>query len=372
MIRCAALLIVLCLPTSGVAQNSIDQAATDAALQLEVASESLRAAQTSRDRVAALTTTVRAYEDGLVAMRTGLRNAAVRRQAVENRLNAKRDDIAKLLGVLQALGQSASPTLLLHPSGPTGLARSGMIATEIAPALQQEVDTLRDELEELKLLQDLQNSAADTLDQGLRGAQTARSELSAAIANRTDLPRRFEDDPVQTALLLASAETLSAFASGLTDAFSVENNTAYSTDVKGALTMPLQGPIVRGFNAPDADGDARPGLTIAGRAKALVNTPTPATVLFVGPLLDYGNVAILEPAPNVLFVMAGLNEIFVDVGQVIPKGFPIGLLGGETPSVDGILTQSEGGNSGRSTQTLYLEVREGQSPVDPATWFALQ
>jgi septal ring factor EnvC (AmiA/AmiB activator) len=246
-----------------------------------------------------------------------------------------------------------------------------MITADVTPALQAEVEALRSELEEVVILNQLQESAAETLTNGLEGAQTARSSLSEAISERTDLPRRFEEDPIQTALLIASAETLEAFASGLTDAFSVENNVAYSTNVKGSLSLPMQGNIIRGFNAQGADGVTRPGLSIAGRPRALVTSPTPATILFVGPLLDYGNIVILEPAPNVLFVLAGLAEIYGIAGQVVPEAFPIGLLGGEQPEVDAILTESDRGAGNVSTQTLDLEVREGQTPVDPTTWFVL-
>lgn len=354
----------------GLAQDQATSA-LEASAKLEEAHQSLIAAESARDRVAALTETVRAYEFGLVTMRDGLRQAVVRKRAVENRLNAKRAEVAQLLGVLQSIGQAPAPLLLLHPNGPMGTARSGMITADVTPAINAEVATLRAELEELAVLNQLQESAAGTLTDGLNGAQTARAALSEAIAQRTDLPKRFEEDSVQTALLLASAETLDAFASGLKDAFSIENNDAYSTSVKGALTMPMRGTLIRGFNAPDAEGVARPGLTIAGRPKSLITSPTPATILFVGPLLDYGNVVILEPAPDVLFVLAGLAEIYGEAGQVIPEAFPIGLLGGDQPEVDAILTESDRGAGNSSTQTLYLEVREGQTPVDPATWFVL-
>ena len=371
MIRLAVLVLALFQPLLSSAQQSTGSGALDAAAQLDQAADQLAAAATARDRVAALSTTVRAYEDGLVAMRNGLLQAAVERQSLEKKLAAKQDEIGRLLGVLQTLGKSGAPALLLHPSGPTDLARSAMIATDVTPSLQAEVATLRQELADLAILQNLQDDAADTLEQGLSGAQTARAELSKAIADRTDLPQRFEEDPEQTRLLISSAETLAAFATGLSDAFAVENNVAYSTDVKGALPLPLQGEVVRGFNAPDADGLVRPGIQIAARPRALVTSPTPATVLFVGPLLDYGNVAILEPAPDILFVFSGLSEIYAKAGQVIPAEFPIGLLGGTSPDVDAILTDTDAGNRGRSTQTLYLEVREGQSPVDPTTWFSV-
>ena len=56
-------------------------------------------------------------------------------------------------------------------------------------------------------------------------------------------------------------------------------------------------------------------------------------------------------------------------GDVIPEGTPIGLMGGETAQTGAILSLSgEGGGTGRS-ETLYIEVRMENSPVDPTTWF---
>ncbi|MEZ5674302.1 MAG: hypothetical protein R3D81_03325 [Thalassovita sp.] len=42
----------------------------------------------------------------------------------------------------------------------------------------------------------------------------------------------------------------------------------------------------------DAAGIARPGVVLATRPRALVTTPTAATIRYLGPLLDYGNVMI--------------------------------------------------------------------------------
>ena len=159
---------------------------------------------------------------------------------------------------------------------------------------------------------------------------------------------------------------MTGLSDGLNDASPVD-----ATADKGALTLPVQGTILRSFEQPDASGIRRPGIIIAARPRALVTTPAAATILFRGPLLDYGNVTILEPAADVLFVIAGMDEVFGEVGQVIPQGSPIGLLGGETPNARAILTQSEPDNGGVASRTLYLEVRDGQSPVNPSDWFAL-
>ncbi len=368
MIRLAFVFLVC---ASMATAQSAGDAAVAAADRLAKAAESLNAATSASDRVSALTETVRAYEDGLVAMREGLRRAAIRETVVSAELAAKSDEVGRLLGVLQTMGRAPTPLLMLHPSGPVGTARSGMLIADVTPAIQEEVADLRLQLEEVATLRALQQNAAATLQQGLDGAQAARTALSQAVSERTDLPLRFTEDPIQTALLLASTETLEAFSTGLIDAFITNDSPVDAATQKGGLSLPVQGQILRRFDAADAAGIRRPGIIIAARPRALVTAPVAATVLFRGPLLDYGNVIILEPAADVLFVIAGLEEVYGEAGQVIPQGSPIGLLGGDVPNANGKLSQSGSNTGGTATQTLYLEVREGQSPVDPADWFVL-
>ena len=347
------------------------QAARDAAQRLTDAGNSLLDARQASDRVAALTDTVRAYEDGLIAMRDGLRRVSIREMTLRAELEAKSEEISRLLAVLQSMGRAPAPLLLLHPSGPTGTARSGMMVADVAPALHSKTSALRVQLEEVAVLRQLQDSALETLQDGLQGAQEARAALSQAISDRTDLPRRFVEDEIQTALLLASTDTLEGFASGLTETYLSDADPAASEIVKGSLPLPVQGRVLRKYNAQDAAGITRPGIIIATRPRALVTAPAASTLLFRGPLLDYGNVVILEPSPDVLIVLSGLETIMGTVGDVLPKGTPIGLMGGDPPSADTNLNQSEANAADTATQTLYLEVRDGQSPVDPADWFAL-
>lgn len=351
------------------AQTPAD-AALAAADMLEDARSGLEAADTRSDRVAALTQTVQAYEAGLAAMRDGLRRAAIRQRTLEADLDARSDEVARLLGVLQTIGRAPAPILLLHPSGPTGTARSGMMLADVTPALQDQVTELRAQLDEVAILRGLQADALGVLEDGLDGAQSARAALSAAISERTDLPQRFVADPVQMALVLASSETLTAFASGLTETEASVGPDA--STIKGAIPLPVAGQIVRRFEEADAAGVQRPGILIATRPRALVTTPVSATIRYAGPLLDYGTVIILEPAADTLWVLAGMAEVFGEVGQIVPDGTAIGLMGGNIMQAQAILIESAEGSAGARTQTLYLEVRDGQSAVNPADWFAFE
>jgi septal ring factor EnvC (AmiA/AmiB activator) len=348
-------------------------AARAAAARLDQATLDLDQAKSARDRVKALSETIRAFEDGLAAMREGLRQASIREQALTRELDAREDEISRLIGVLQSMGETRAPTLLLHPSGPTGTARAGMILADVTPALNTRVRELRGKLEEVTALRRLQDNAADTLRDGLHGLQDARTALSQAVADRTDLPRRFTEDPVRTALLIASSETLEGFASGLSE-IAVGETDGSLPDIahrKGALSLPVQGRLLRRFMGSDAAGITRPGIIVATRPRALVTTPTAATIRYRGPLLDYGNVMILEPQSGLLIVLAGLDVVYGVPGQVLPSGAPIGLMGGADPEIGEILTQSSEGAGNDRTETLYIEFREDNVPVDPSAWFSI-
>lgn len=380
--------LLACLPTGPVlAQAGPAADARAAMISLEMAGAALEDATSARDRVAALTQTVKAYEAGLSALREGLRRARLRETTIQGAFDAESERLAQLLAVLQTIEKAPEPSLLIHPEGPIGTARSGMILSEVAPALQQQADTLRLGLEELATIRALQEGALDTLQNGLKGAQTARTELSKAIAARTELPRRFVQDKDAMRALVASSDTLASFASGLlSDQTSGQGAGALDdfTSAKGRLQLPVLGRVLRHYNEADAAGVERPGWVIATRPLALVTTPWPATIRYLGPLLDYGNVAILEPGDGHLLVLAGLGQLYGEVGEVVAQGAPIGLMGG-AGSDDQLTSGGEQANSGadqaflievaqgagaEATETLYIELRDNQTPVDPSEWFA--
>ncbi|MDE0968298.1 MAG: peptidoglycan DD-metalloendopeptidase family protein [Octadecabacter sp.] len=362
-------LTIICALLSGpLSAETPAEAAFAASARLQDARAFLQAAEGRSDRVTALTETVQAYEAGLAALRDGLRRAAIRKRTLETDLATRSNEIARLLGVLQTIGRTPAPILFLHPSGPTGTARSGMMLAAVTPALQDKVSALREQIEEVAVISNLQTDALTTLRNGLAGVQTARSALSAAISNRTGLPQRFLEDPVQMAVLLASAQTLSSFAAGLAQTQAVGE--PYANIVKGTVSLPVVGQVIRQFKEADAAGVTRPGILIATRPRALVSTPLSATIRYAGPLLDYGTVVILEPSAGILWVIAGLDETFGKVGQVVPDGTPIGLMGGIITDAQAILNESAQGYTRQRTQTLYLEVRDMQDAVNPADWFA--
>ena len=122
-----------------------------------------------------------------------------------------------MCSMVAGIGASSSPLLMMHPTGPLGTARSGMILSEVTPALQDEALTLRNQLEEVRDLRAVQTSAARQLTDALADVQAARTALATAMADRIELPRAFTADTDKMRTLVESADTLQGFASGLTD-----------------------------------------------------------------------------------------------------------------------------------------------------------
>ena len=360
--------------TAAMAQAQTSDPATlaeDALAKFGAAQEQLRSAQSANDRVKALTKVVTAYEEGLEVMRASLRQLALREGELSRAFADESGDVAALLGVLINLRADASPAALVHPTGPLGHARAGMLVSAITPQMHEDAEVLRVQLQEVSILRELRNDSLSQLTEGLKEVQAARTQLSEAISERVDLPRRFDADPERVRVLIESSESLEALAASLAVMDVVDGLEALPSldDARGTWQLPVQGDIIYRYNATDAAGVTRPGWLVGTRALSLVVAPWPSTLRYRGPFLDYGNVMILEPENDVLLVLAGLEESYGDVGEVIPAGTAIGLMGGETPDLDAFVENATLGTGTALSETLYIEIREGGKPVDPAIWF---
>jgi len=328
--RILSLLLLLALAASPIhAQTPGVAEAAAASQQIERAISALQKATKARSRVKALGRAVRAYENGLAVMRDGLRLASARKIEI--------------------------------------------VMAEMTPALQTKTEALRAELTELKQLAKVQALAESHMRQGLSDLQTARSDLTEALSRRRKLPTRIGADKSKLTELAQNAKSLRQFATalGALKTTKADAPMAGFQTGRGTLIPPVSGKLLRGYKQPDAGGLARPGLILSAPPLSIVTAPWGATLRYVGNLLDYGTVAILEPRPGYLMVLAGLGEVFVDEGAVIARGDPIGLLKGDQPGADEFLIELTSGKSFIRNESLYIELREDGIPVDPTPWFVL-
>ena len=375
----ACLMAVAPASSAQQADEPLTQAAAEAAQaadMLRAATGQLDQALTKDDQVRSLTEMIRAYEQGLSALRDGLRRAGIREQEIRAEFDARRDKLGRVLGVMTSMQRSPETMLLLHPAGPEASARAGMILSSVAPGLEAEATEMQKQLEEIRAVRTIQLNAANTLAQGLGQVQEARRLLASATADRQDMPTRYGEEPEELRQLLQSADTLDSFASGISGMETdVGAPMADYEGAQGSLPLPALGTVLRRYDEPDAAGVRRPGWVIATGPAALVTTPWPATIRYRGPLLDYGNVMIIEPARGYLMIFAGLSQVFGETGDVLAAGEPLGLMGGNEPPAQEFgaefVADASTGLGAEQSETLYVELRRGKETLDPAEWFVM-
>ena len=338
---------------------------------LDLATADLKNAKNAKKRIKSLSQAIQSYEETLAILRISVRDLTLQQAQLQNVLDHNENEIMQFLGVLAAVQKTPIAGQMLHPNGPLATARSGMIISDIVPILQENVNQLREQLVVLKQLSETQFKAQSSLQTGLLELQKAHSNLGRAIANRDDLPKRFITDPEKLEILIKASKDLETFAASVQSIAISETSVSLPSvsDRKGHLKLPVRGKILGKFNEADASGIKRSGIILATNPKAIVISPTAATIRYLGPLLDYGNVAILEPQNGLLFVFAGMDTVYGEIGQVIPALSPIGLMPSQSNEVDKIFKTRTNFYSGQLSETLYVEVREGSEPKNPLDWF---
>ena len=364
--------VSICAAPWGVVRAQSPDLPAQAAEDMRAAISRMQSASAASDRVAALTDAIQAYEIGLGALREGLRRVVLQEQNLLGQLSLQSGRLSSVLGAMTAVERNeAGPVLLLHPAGPLGMARSGLLLADVAPALESEATKLRAQLQNVASLRTQQQQAVAALQAGLEAAQNARIALSQAVAARVALPRKLVESPQELRRMLAGVETLDAFADLLQDRQTTPGDDLPSFAAQqGQMPPPVLGRVVRHFAQDDMAGVRRPGLLLATRPLALVTAPTAMTLRYRGPLLDYGNVMILEPGDGFLLILAGLDVVYGEVGDVVPPGAPIGMMGGRDGAASEFLALMKEGSGKDLTETLYMELRYNSEPIDPAPWFA--
>ena len=337
---------------------------------LNSARTKLSSADSYRNRIKALSNLIQKTENSLSDLRSKYRFIKLQTGKLNKDLIFQKEKISKLAGALLVVGQEPLQSKLLHPEGALNTARSSLILSDILGGVRTEAEALNRDLEKLQLLTNLSQRAEKEMQLSLEIIQTARATLVKAASDRTDLPLRFIDDPEKISSLSKSSKSLGEFAVALNslERTLIIPNEPILKNNKGGLTLPTEGVVTRKFNEADAAGIVRPGIIIRTKEYAFVTSPVAATVRYAGPLSDYGMVSILEPSEGILFIFAGLNKVFGEPGQILPEASLVGLMGGENIKIETFTTEKEL-NSGRLSQSLYIEVRRNDEPQNPFDWF---
>ena len=317
-----------------------------------------------------------------------------RRQAQAG-LDARAETMQPLLPVIERLSLFPAETLLAVPAQPEDTLRGVLVLHGLAGRSEQEAAALRAEQARLdaatqavqaeapKLAAAEANAAgasrrarpADRHGPGEpdrrpgRGrrrrqraadaaaqADTLRGMLTELAAQRAAEAERARDDAARAAREKHADEAAAAQQRlAATERPSGAGTLASAAQPHGQLTAPVAGTIVRAWG--DAtDGGPATGISYRAAPAARVVSPCGGRVAFAAPFRSYGLLLIVDCGGGYHTVLAGFERLDAKVGQNVAAGEPVGVMPGWDPAATG------------DRPTLYVELRRGGQPVNPAPW----
>ncbi|MCQ2740549.1 MAG: peptidoglycan DD-metalloendopeptidase family protein [Alphaproteobacteria bacterium] len=310
--------------------------------------------------------------------------------ATQAAFNKEDANLIKTLSALQNLALRPTESLLIQPLRPVEIIRSAMILRETVPYLENHADFIRSKLQEISnkklriekqmaeiakqktVLQNehsrmkelvskkfqLRNSveikseqAKKNIDKLASQAQDLRDLLGKIEKQRLEKEKqeaerrrqeekRKHEEKQSDGLIKSETKAITNIASGFAGA-------------KGSLPLPARGTIITHYGDQKVAGSFSKGITLATREQAQVVSPFDGAVVFAGPFRGYGKMIIIEHGEGYLSLLAGLETIDVELGQMLLAGEPVG----QMP------------DHGRTE--LYVEIRKNNQPVNPVAWFKI-
>lgn len=303
------------------------------------------------------------------------------------------DNLIRTLAALQNLALKPTEALLVQPLTPVEIIRSAMLLRETVPYLEENAGRIRKELEAIARKKDLVEKQFAQISKQKKVLEQEHSRMKALVQKKSKMRNMVE---IQSEKAKKNVEKLASQANDLRDLLgklekqrlekqrreaekrkaeeearrlAEKNNaetktadliksappviTGISTgfkQAKGTLPMPARGKIITAYGEQVVKGVSAKGITIRTRNQAHVVAPFDGSVIFSGPFRGYGNLIIIEHGDGYLSLLAGLENMDVEVGQMLLAGEPVG----QMPS-DG-------------DAKLYMEIRKDNQPVDPLAW----
>lgn len=291
-------------------------------------------------------------EAGLAAK--GERLAALNAAEAElvERMGRNQAQLSRLLGALELYRRNPPPALLVAPKNATDAVNAAILLKALEPQLAARAAAFRQEAERLKAIRRRILLANGDILSAETEAQDRRAEIERLIARERALEEsldRTADDAARDARRLAAeAKALGVPAPGLE---------AGPGNQPLSLRPPVREAAARRFGEVDPEGRRSEGLTFHAAPGEIVAAPAEGRVDYAGGLKGWGGVVILRLPGERHLVLAGLGAASARMGSAVAAGEPIGRMAAVRR-----LGEDKGGPE------LYLELREGETPVDPARW----
>lgn len=292
----------------------------------------------------------------IAAARLSALNAA--EADLKAKIGSNQGSLTRLLSALQSYQRDPPPALLVSPRSARDAVNAAILMRAITPELQRRAKAFADESRRLNALR------RDILiaDGEFLGAEhdvgDRRAEMDALAEEKARIEERAFPQMAEKAVAAQRLGTLAGSVDELVKGVSVvDPGPASSPDGPPKLLAPVDGAPHRRFGDEFPPHGKSQGWSWTVATGETVLSPAAGRVAYAGPLKGWGFVVILTSPAGYHLVLAGLDRTSAHAGGEVAAGEPVGRIA--RPAATG---------PGRSSAAseLYMEIRRGAEPVDPA------
>ena len=371
-----AAVLSLSVPAFGQSSSDVDaltkkeQAARDKAKALESERAKVRKdVSLLKKTLAKNARQTQGIETDLTALEIETATLTKRAETLTVQMEEGRTQYAELMAALQRIEASPPPSLAITPNNAKRASDAGQLMMTISEQLKKRAEALSLSLKALDVTQSQLALKKTDLSAMRTRLESEMKTVNVGLTKKSKLEAKLVDEKKSAA---EEADRLAAESKSLRDLIAkleseavkvvprtkpgrkaaeklvLPKGTKRFADAKGGMVQPVSGRLLKSF------GRGEKGQTYVGRPGGQIIAPYAGRVEFSGPFKNYDNVIILNVGDGYFVLLTGLNDLYVDAGETVRRGEPVGKL----PVQKG--------------PELYIELRRNGSPVNPKPWLAAQ
>ncbi len=315
----------------------------------ETAAEGLKALQQKLITATASLQTKEAQQSQLEDTLAGLEDEIT---AKTDNLKANRKQLIVMTTALIKLNRQPPEVVLFRANLTAEHIHRAILLRALLPYLHEEAEIATHNLAALEELREQATEQRRLVLAAQQNLEWQQHNLDQMIKTRQGLLQQTEEQKATIARQLVSltseAKDLRQLMDKVTQAGPWPKSN-HPQPLRQDLKMPVSGSVLHGYGSKDAYGVTSQGLTFTALAGSPVVAPRAGRVVFAGPFRGYGQILILQHDGGYHSFLAGFGRIDADMGQMVAKGEPLGVL----PT------------KGTKRPELYFEWRHDGEPIDP-------
>ena len=353
-------------------QDSLNRIKTEIDVKKKEKQKATRRAQELSDEVDRISNELQSARKALSVTNSRLVKAEKKRAEAESRLGASQQDLGEWRERLSTAIQGYYMRWRLSPEGsiPSLVYEQALLAdrsNSLSFALEnhRDVQSLRDDLaaaeEDLKqVLLDKRHEeqrteqARNKMKELQKTAEGRRLVLDRQLKELNASAKKFEKKIADLILKERQAQARAAKKAKASTAPAVARGAGQKW--RGQIPWPIAGPVVekygRTMNAEMGAPTISNGVSLRPTAGVPVKAVLGGEVLFAGPFMNYGLMALVSHPDHVHTIYAQLGGLHVTRGQHILAGETVG----------------DPGRDERDRPLVYFELRVDGEPVNPEAW----